>query len=410
MYGKIRKKQMTMFIIAIVGVFAISIGFAAFSSTLRISSQASVTPNSNTFSVVFSSDENSLKTDAVAANPSNLGDPATIDNSSNPTISGLNAKFTAPNQSVTYTFYARNTGEFLAYLNYITFTNVEGASSNKVCTASDGTSQALVDQACNGISMSVKVGTLDPVTTSQSSIQNHTLATNTSEVVTVTISYAENAALADGAFNVSFGDVSLIYSSINDYVVEGPKGPICKPVEVATTGNVPAGNYAAGDEYVCDVNDMDSYNFVVVNSTDTTVSLVMTTTLAETPYITNEQYSELGGEDLSNDEAYCQYNNICATDVFGPITALSLTSDWDNIENISMPLSDDVIPSECYENCTVSWALNLPPMWVNESIGSYEVLYSIPHPEQNHIYSESRAVTETLGFSPKITISKDQIG
>ncbi|MBR6690634.1 MAG: hypothetical protein IKL65_04825, partial [Bacilli bacterium] len=106
MYGKIRKKQMTMFIIAIVGVFAISIGFAAFSSTLRISSQASVTPNSNTFSVVFSSDENSLKTDAVAANPSNLGDPATIDNSSNPTISGLNAKFTAPNQSVTYTFYA----------------------------------------------------------------------------------------------------------------------------------------------------------------------------------------------------------------------------------------------------------------------------------------------------------------
>ncbi|MBR6690261.1 MAG: hypothetical protein IKL65_02910, partial [Bacilli bacterium] len=203
----------------------------------------------------------------VAANPSNLGDPATIDNSSNPTISGLNAKFTAPNQSVTYTFYARNTGEFLAYLNYITFTNVEGTNSNKVCTASDGTSQALVDQACNGISMSVKVGTLEAVSTSQSSIQNHTLATNTSEVVTVTISYAENAALADGAFNVSFGDVSLIYSSINDYVApETPEEttPVCTLTD----------NDSDGVASLSDVVTCGTENFYVMDNKNNEVTML----------------------------------------------------------------------------------------------------------------------------------------
>ncbi|MBR6690338.1 MAG: hypothetical protein IKL65_03300, partial [Bacilli bacterium] len=353
--------------------------------------------------------------DAVAANPSNLGDPATIDNSSNPTISGLNAKFTAPNQSVTYTFYARNTGEFLAYLNYITFANVEGASSNKVCTASDGTSQALVDQACNGISMSVKVGNLEAVTTSQSSIQNHTLATNTSEVVTVTISYAENAALADGAFNVSFGDVSLIYSSINDYIVEETE-PICTAVETPTIGNVPAGNYAAGDEYVCDVNDTDSYNFVVVNSTDTTVSLVMTTTLGVTQYITNEKYLELGGQDYSTDEAYCQWENKCAGNEFGPVTALSLTDDWDKIENISLPSESDVVPEFCLFNsldeeaCASSWALKLPSMWLSDSNSNVENMYSIPTVASNFIHIDVSHVNNEQGFSPKITVSKDQIG
>ncbi|MBR6690104.1 MAG: hypothetical protein IKL65_02100, partial [Bacilli bacterium] len=196
-------------------------------------------------------------------------------------------------------------------------------------------SQALVDQACNGISMSVKVGTLDPVTTSQSSIQNHTLATNTSEVVTVTISYAENAALADGAFNVSFGDVSLIYSSINDYVVEGPKGPICKPVEVATTGTLPAGNYSAGDEYTCNVKDDVWYTFFVVGTEGDYVNLLMYSNI-------NDDGVPVDSDEVTNKGlvAWNESGNLTE----GPVTAIEYlnraTSTWDNIDPLNEEFSE----------------------------------------------------------------------
>ena len=328
-----RKQQLTAIAAIIVGVFAISIGFAAFSSTLNIRSSATVNPDASAFAVIFSSDANSLKTDAVVANPSNLGDSATIDNSSNPTISGLNAKFTAPNQSVTYTFYARNTGEFLAYLNYITFTNVEGASSNKVCTASDGTSQALVDQACNGISMSVKVGDLEEVTTSQNNIQNHTLAPNTSEVVTVTISYAENAALADGPFEVSFGDISLIYSSINNNIDEELE-QIPKPVSFADDDwSTIAANIQAGDLSKYNVGETKEISLTGFTNTESdsnglyTIRIANTSTPSEcssegfsqtacgfvivfediiTTHTQNETYTNIGGYPASSMYTYIQ--------------------------------------------------------------------------------------------------------
>ena len=188
--------------------------------------------------------------------------------------------------------------------------------------------------------------------------------------------------------------------------------PICSSVKIPTIGNIPNGNYEPGDEYVCDVNNKDSYNFIVVNSTDTTVSLVMTTTLAETPYITNEKYLELGGEDLSGDNAYCEDLNSCATTEYGPATALSLTSDWINIENVTMPSRTDVIPPGCdfiESNCQASWALKLPVMWLIDACDKYNAYFSIPYPEGYGIYDNSSLVTNEYGFSPKITISKEVI-
>ena len=128
-----RKKVMTLGILAVC-VLTISIGFAAFSSTLNVKTSASVSPDASKFGVIFSSDGNSTSTtQTVNPNSSTYGDAATITNGINPVISGLNAKFTAPGDSVTYTFYAKNTGEYLAYLNYITFIG------NKTCTPGNGT-------------------------------------------------------------------------------------------------------------------------------------------------------------------------------------------------------------------------------------------------------------------------------
>ena len=202
-------------IIALVlGAVGVTLGYAAFSSTLTISSSAEVNPAATNFNVDFSSSASSVVTDDITPtlNKTVSGFTATdasIDNSSDPVISNLKATFTEPGQSVTYTFYAYNAGEYVAYLNGINF------SGSKTCTPKTGTTQSLVASACNGICLSVKVGSEDATTTSVGTISGHSLAKNSSEQITVTISYASGSAIADGNFDVTLPDIVLNYDSLD---------------------------------------------------------------------------------------------------------------------------------------------------------------------------------------------------
>ena len=213
-----RTLQFVTIIALTICVIGLSIGFAAFSNVLNIKPNANVTPNSNSLNVDFSSKENEVVTGEIVptVNPINLtATNAIIDNTNAPTISNLNATFTNPGQSVTYEFYAYNAGELDAFLKSIIYSNVTGQSSNKVCTASVGTTDSLVQSACNGISVKVKVGSESVTTGSVANINNHSLATKTGEKIIVTIEYAENAQVTDGDFTVSFGDIALNYSSVD---------------------------------------------------------------------------------------------------------------------------------------------------------------------------------------------------
>ena len=138
-----------------------------------------------------------------------------INNTSNPTVSGLSATFKEPGQKVTYTFYARNVGEYVAYLNSINFNNVASGSTPKKCTAGDGSTDALVQAACDDITLSVKVGSESETTGSLSSISGHSLAKNASEEIIVEIEYNAGGDRADGDFTVEFGDITLVYSSVD---------------------------------------------------------------------------------------------------------------------------------------------------------------------------------------------------
>lgn len=202
----------------LVGAIGVAIGYSAFSSNLIINSSAEVTPDANLFSVKFSSSDQSVQTNAITPtlSPQNItgfsGTNATINNSGDPTISNLKATFTEPGQSATYSFYAYNDGEYIAYLNSITFTGT------KTCTAKNTTTQSLVDAACNGISLSVTVGeNAKTVTTTEtvSSISSHSLATDTAEPVSVTITYAANSGIADGDFDVTLPSITLKYDSVD---------------------------------------------------------------------------------------------------------------------------------------------------------------------------------------------------
>lgn len=95
----------------------------------------------------------------------------------------------------------------------IVYENVASKSSNKVCVAADGTGDALVQKACDGISVKVKVGSEAETSSGIASIQNHALAKGVGEKVTVTLEYAQGAERTDGDFTVSFGDITLNYSS-----------------------------------------------------------------------------------------------------------------------------------------------------------------------------------------------------
>lgn len=210
---KSRNTKIITLLALIVSIVGLTIGFAAFSNTLVISSSANIKPSSEGFKVQFSSSETAVDTNSVFGQSSTgaVAGAATIDGTE---ISNLSATFTGPGQSVTYTFYAHNTGEYEAYLKTINFENVANQNVSKKCTAKDeiNTSASLVTSACADITVTIKVGDIE-TTASIDNINNHNLQKNTSEKVIVTILYENNNNNADGDFNVEFGDISLIYSS-----------------------------------------------------------------------------------------------------------------------------------------------------------------------------------------------------
>ena len=112
-----------------------------------------------------------------------------------------------------YKFYAYNTGELNSFLKSIVFENVTGKNATKVCTASAGTTDELVQKTYEKISIKVKVGNEFETSTGKASITGHSLAKENGEAVVVTLEYEAGANRADGNFNVSFDNITLNHSS-----------------------------------------------------------------------------------------------------------------------------------------------------------------------------------------------------
>lgn len=200
----------------LIGIVALTIGFAAFNATLTIQSSAEVDVEDKALDIVFSTVSNAKTNGSVT--PVMTGTGATGDNATivDTTISGIHAKFTAPGQKATYTFNVYNASPYVAKLKSATFANASGQSANKVCTAADSSvTQSYVNNACNGISIKVTVGTTSPliITGTEASLSRD-LAATTGEQVVVEIEYAAGSSEADGDFDVAFGDITLNYSTV----------------------------------------------------------------------------------------------------------------------------------------------------------------------------------------------------
>lgn len=221
-YAKNNRKEIVLVALLVV-IVGMSLGFAAFSSTLSISSSASVTPSSSDFKVVFSSSATMYELDVsqIDIEGSSSGG-ATFDYNSvvvdNNLVSELNANFSAPNQNVIYTFYAHNAGKYDAYLRGISFTALDNGTYKKCsATTTDSTkaTDSLVQAACEGIDVTISIGGTQYDL--GSNISGHKLSKGGVEEIQVKIEYKSGSALADGPFKVEISDFKLDYSTV-DYV------------------------------------------------------------------------------------------------------------------------------------------------------------------------------------------------
>ena len=137
-----------------------------------------------------------------------------IDNGANPTIKNLSATFTNPGQYVEYTFYARNEGEYTAYLNSVNFVG------DKICTGSSGATDSLVQSACEDIKLIVTVGDVSYEETSV--MFNKSLTQGCGELIKIRIEYDTDGAYVDGDFSIQFPNIVFVYSTIDDATIIPP--------------------------------------------------------------------------------------------------------------------------------------------------------------------------------------------
>lgn len=197
--------KLALGVIALATIVFLGIGFAAYNKSLSVGSSSSATTatTSINFGVQFDTAAVTGKNASGTADATNC--PAVSPTASS--ITGLSAKFSAPGQSCTWTFSAKNKGAVAAYLNAVTL-------GSKTCTPASGTSSTLTTQACNGISLSVKVNS-KTYSASNNAISSSTLAVGGTDTVVVTVSYASGSAVTDGTFSATFGTTTLKYDAVD---------------------------------------------------------------------------------------------------------------------------------------------------------------------------------------------------
>ena len=144
-------------------VCSLTIGFAAFSNSLTISSSVEVKPDSSDFDINVYGVGNAITVGSWDNLATTISEPDTnpstffsvegasvariSDDGKNITVSDLTVNFSDPGQSVGYYFMIKNEGEYDAYLNMQPLEELSFGVPG-VCTAYSGTAPGLVEQTC----------------------------------------------------------------------------------------------------------------------------------------------------------------------------------------------------------------------------------------------------------------------
>lgn len=202
-----------MFIVALVlSVTAMTLGFAAFSTTLNISSSASVTPNSDDFKVqIFGINGDNV---VPIVYQSTTGSTNGYISDDGMFITGINVVLSKPGDRVSYSFIVRNTGKYDAYLKSFRGTKIgpNGELFRCVPTGSNRISDNLLEGACNSVKLTYGVydyETGESLLSYEQQGNGIKISPGESIIVGLTYKYAEDGVYADGDFNVEIGDLYI---------------------------------------------------------------------------------------------------------------------------------------------------------------------------------------------------------
>ena len=221
-------KTKTMAIIAlIISVLGLTLGFAAFSNTLTISSSATVSPDASGFNIsVYGlstassriENFNSSSTSVPKLRGAKNATTAKItDTGKSITLSDLSVEMTAPGEKASYLFMIKNEGEYDAYLNNAKLEELY-YGTNGTCIALENTTPTLVENACEHIILSIVLEDEygNPLNNTNEEIK---IEKGKYILAQVDIFYhagtITEAARADGDFTIDFEDISLEFSSVS---------------------------------------------------------------------------------------------------------------------------------------------------------------------------------------------------
>ena len=214
----------------VIAVIGLSVGFAAFSTSLNINTAARLTPGANNWNVGFSVNGTDLAdvstASTKAANES--GNPGVIDVTKYTIGQNTNATLSATaGSSVSYSLNILNKGSLTAYLDEVDFDNVAITCSNAPAgsssqidsntTSNGGNTTTITAAECQAMfGVTLTINSTDYTTTTAGS---GSIAAGSSVPVTLTVAYTNTAAAQaaaaklDGDIIVSIGTITVVYTS-----------------------------------------------------------------------------------------------------------------------------------------------------------------------------------------------------
>ena len=238
--GRDRSGRVIAVITLLVAVAGLSLGFAAFSTTLNITSSADVPVDASVWKVGFSNNQTSIPSSTVLVDgKTNSANNGSIDLTQFviSQTNGANAQLATTNGSkVEYDFYIVNDGKLDAYLNavnmgHLTCTYDVGAQERVVpntdnhTTVTAGTGTITQTDCETLFTATLKIGSSEytngqNITTGFGETNKLLKPTGTATYVSakLTIAYNENslASVTDvpnGDFTVALGDSTVVYAS-----------------------------------------------------------------------------------------------------------------------------------------------------------------------------------------------------
>ena len=226
-----RQSKVVAILALCVSVVGLTLGFAAFSNTLTISSSVTVSPDSSDFKItIYGQTENS---DRDVFDSTTLGYPYHVSinvdalpakiNNDNLTINIDEVTINTGHGVARYEFLIVNEGKYNVYITEQDFPNNDIIKRDTVCTAIDDVSPELLNETCsNNILYFTLTDQDDNIVASyprSDSVDYIELAPGEYAYLDVMLGLSPlddgNYVLADGKYSIKFPDVQLKFSTVN---------------------------------------------------------------------------------------------------------------------------------------------------------------------------------------------------